>query len=97
MLHLKRYQLKYYYSTTVGIFLSVTHFTFFTWLGELRYFSDHIPKGQQKSKTNFPAKTSSILISSQDRKTNSLVCFLEEVLGGKFAFKIYWPLISMIV
>ena len=29
MLHLKRYQLLYYYSTTVGIFLSVTHFTYF--------------------------------------------------------------------
>ena len=34
----------------------------------------------------------SILISSQDRKTNSLVCFLEEILAGKFAFVIYWPL-----
>ena len=30
-----------------------------------------------------------ILISSQDRKTNLLVRFLEEVLAGKFAFKIY--------
>ena len=34
----------------------------------------------------------SILISSQDRKTNSLVRFLEEVLAGKFAFEIYGPL-----
>ena len=36
----------------------------------------------------------SILISSQDRKTNLLVCFSEEVLAGKFAFEIYWPLIN---
>ena len=28
----------------------------------------------------------------QDRKTNSFVCFLEEVLAGKFAFYFYWPL-----
>ena len=38
----------------------------------------------------------SILISSQDRKTNSLVCFLEEVLAGKFAFEIYWPLAGLV-
>ena len=36
----------------------------------------------------------SILISSQDRKTNSLVSFLEEILAGTFAFEIYWPLAS---
>ena len=29
---------------------------------------------------------------NQDRKTNLLVRYLEEVLTGKFAFKIYWPL-----
>ena len=32
------------------------------------------------------------MISSQDRKTNSLVRFLEEVLAGNFALEIYWPL-----
>ena len=36
-----------------------------------------------------PSNFFSILISSQDRKTNSLVCYLEEVLAGKFAFEIY--------
>ena len=36
----------------------------------------------------------SILISSQNRKTNSLVQFLEEVLARKFAFEIYWPLVN---
>ena len=56
-----------------------------------------------KIKHNFPAKTSSKnrtiefvflswYLSSQDRKTNSLDCFLEEVLAGKYAFEIYWPL-----
>ena len=34
----------------------------------------------------------SILISSHDRITNSLVRFLEDLMAGKFAFKIYWPL-----
>ena len=34
----------------------------------------------------------SILISGQERKTNLLVGFLEEVLAEKFAFEIYWPL-----
>ena len=32
------------------------------------------------------------LTTYQDRKTNSLVCFLEQVLAGKFVFKIYWHL-----
>ena len=36
----------------------------------------------------------SILISSKDRKTNSLVRFLEEVLAGKFIFNFYWPLLQ---
>ena len=31
----------------------------------------------------------SILISSQDRKTNLLVHFLKEVMAGTFAFEIY--------
>ena len=31
-------------------------------------------------------------LSSQDRKTNSLVRFLEEVLAGKFDFDFYLPL-----
>ena len=33
-----------------------------------------------------------ILISSEDRKTNSLVRFLEKVLAGKFVFDFCWPL-----
>ena len=37
------------------------------------------------SSQNFFQKPS----ESQDRKTNSLVRFLEEVLAGKFAFEIY--------
>ena len=49
------------------------------------------------SKQNFFQKTNqwiccSILISSQDRKINSLVRILEEVLAGKFVFNFYWPL-----
>ena len=47
---------------------------------------------KQFSSQNFLQKPNhricfSILISSQDRKTNSLVPFLEEVLFGKFAFR----------
>ena len=34
------------------------------------------------------------LTNYQDRKTNSLVHFLEEVLAGKFAFDFYWPLVN---
>ena len=34
----------------------------------------------------------SILTTYQDRKTNSMVWFLEEVLAGQFVFEIYWPL-----
>ena len=51
---------------------------------------------------NFPAKTSFkkwtnefVFLSwllYQDRKTNLMVQFLEEVLAGKFVFNFYWPL-----
>ena len=34
----------------------------------------------------------SILTTYQDRKTNTMVWFLEELLPGKFVFDFYWPL-----
>ena len=51
------------------------------------------------SSQNFFQKTNqricfSILTTYQDRKTNSMVRFLEEVLAGKFVFDFYWPLAS---
>ena len=36
----------------------------------------------------------SILTTYQDRKTNSMVLFLEKVLAGKFVFDFYWPLVN---
>ena len=48
------------------------------------------PKLFQKNGTNEFV----FLSRYQDRKTNSMVWFLEEVLAGKFVFDFYWPLVN---